>query len=113
MVPFTDVLSQYRKGVVVAELTETLAQICEAVIDTGKPGELTLKLKIKPPKGDSVLVTLSPVIAAKIPKADMPEGIYFVGAGGELLRNDPDQKEMFAPVKADGGIYMPAARGAG
>lgn len=113
MVPFTDVLSQIRKGLVVTELTEQLAALCEAVIDTGKPGEIVLKLKIKPPRGDSCQVTLQPVISAKLPKADMPDGIFFVGAGGDLLRNDPDQKEMFAPVKADGGIYMPPARGAG
>lgn len=112
-VPFTDVLSQIRRGLVVTELTEALAELCEAVIDTGKAGELTLKIKIKPPKGDSCQVTLSPMVSSKTPKADMPDGIFFVGAGGDLLRNDPDQKEMFAPVMDGGKPYTPPVRGAG
>ena len=113
MVPFTDILSQIRRGLVVTELTTALAEVCEAVIDTGKPGELTLKIKIKPPKGQGIQVTLSPTVSAKTPKVDMPDGIFFVGAGGDLLRNDPDQKEMFAPVMDSGMPYTPPARGAG
>lgn len=113
MVPFTDVLSQIRRGLVVTELTQELAALCEAVIDTGKPGELVLKIKIKPPKGDSCQVTLQPTVSAKLPKADMPDGIFFVGEGGDLLRNDPDQKEMFAPVMDGGKPYVPSVRGAG
>lgn len=113
MVPFTDILRQIRKDVVVSELDSALREVNEAVIDTGKPGEITLKIKIKPMKGDSAQVTLTPNVSFKKPRADLPDGIFFLTGDGDLVRNDPDQKEMFAPAMDGGKPYVPPVRGAG
>ncbi|WP_426043676.1 hypothetical protein [Caulobacter sp. DWR3-1-2] len=116
---FTDILRQIRKGRVVEELTEQLAEVTAAVRATGKAGEITLKLKVKPMKGDSYQVALAAGVTSKSPRDDLPEGIFFLTEDGGLVRSDPNQKEMFVPVDAlgdarEGNVaYTPPVRGAG
>lgn len=112
-VPFTDILRQIRKGIVVTQLDDALREVNEAVIDTGKPGEITLKIKIKPMKGDSCQVTLTPSVTWKKPQADLPDGIFFLTGDGDLVRNDPEQRELLAPVMDNDKPYVPPVRGAG
>ena len=109
MVPFTDILRQIRKGIVVDELDQAMLKVNEAVIDTGKAGEITLKIKIKPMKGDSCQVTLTPVVSFKKPQADLPDGIFFLTGDGDLVRNDPNQSEMFVATERLGDRAVPDA----
>lgn len=44
--PFVEWLEQYKKGEVDGELTHELRTLIEAVQDTGKPGTITLTLKV-------------------------------------------------------------------
>lgn len=94
MRPITDVLRDIRKGRVVDLATERLAEIVQAVDETGKPGELTLILKVTPEKGGGSQKTLTAKVKAKIPEADLPEGIFFSDADGDLHRSDPAQTTM-------------------
>jgi hypothetical protein len=95
MKPITDVLRDIRKGMVAEAAGEELANVVRAVTATGKPGSLTLKLTVKPQKGDSEQVVISSKVTASSPTADMPEAIFFADMDGDLHRNDPRQPEMF------------------
>ena len=44
MKPITDTLRSLRSGVLVDEATDALAELVNAVMETGKAGELTIKL---------------------------------------------------------------------
>jgi len=99
MRPFTDVLRDIRKGRVVETLSEELAEVVRAVLDTNKPGELTLKLKISPQgKGDNALI-VSAASTQKIPRAKLPDALFFADLDGDLLRDDPTQQRMFADTE--------------
>lgn len=99
MRPFTDVLRDIRKGRVVDTLSEELAEVVRAVLDTNKPGELTLTLKISPQgKGDNALI-VSAVSKQKVPRAKLPDALFFADLDGDLLRDDPTQNRMFADAK--------------
>lgn len=95
MKPITDILRDIRKGMVAEAAGEELAQVVRAVTATGKPGSLTIKLTVKPQKGDSEQVVISSKLSATTPTADMPEAIFFADMDGDLHRNDPRQPEMF------------------
>ena len=98
MRPITDVLRDIRKGRVVEAASEELAEVVRGVVDTGKPGELTIKIKVKPQgKGDNA-VTLSAFVTSHKPKVPLPDAIFFADVDGDLLRDDPTQTRMFAGV---------------
>lgn len=87
-------LSQYAPGSLV-ELTDRLAEVLAAVIDTGKAGSLTYKVKIEPaPKLDD-MVSVDDDITAKIPVEDRPRvGIFYVN-GGALSDFPAGQGQLF------------------
>lgn len=99
MRPFTDVLRDIRKGRVVDSATDKLNEVVRGVLDTNKPGEITLKLIIKPQgKGDNAVI-VSAKLAGKVPQADLPEALFFADLDGDLLRDDPTQQRLFADAK--------------
>lgn len=83
-------------------LTEELAEIVAAVQATGKAGDLTLKLSIKP-TGDNQ-VEIEAKITGKAPKPDVGKAIFFVDKNHGLSRRDPNQTEMpFTPRAVEQG----------
>lgn len=95
MKPFTDILREARKGVIVDRLTDDLAAVVKAVDQTNKAGSITLTVTVKPDKHGGTQKTLAFDIKSKTPTAPTPEAIFFSNADGDLLRTDPDQREMF------------------
>ena len=75
MRPITDVLRDIRKGRAVEQATRLLAEVVRAVDETGKPGELTLKIKVKPEKGGGSQKTILCEVKAKKPEGDIPEAV--------------------------------------
>lgn len=108
MRPITDVLRDIRKGRVVDQATEQLANVVRAVDRTGKPGEVTIKLTIEPEKGGGSQKTIGAKVTSKAPVEDLPKGLFFSNVEGDLLRSDPAQQEMFVDAEA-----QEAARGGG
>jgi hypothetical protein len=93
--PFFEVLRELRAGKTNDDLAENLAQILAAVRQTGKSGELTLKLKVKPPRaGGGTYCMIEDSIATKIPKLDHGDTVFFHTADGGLSRQDPSQQEL-------------------
>ena len=87
--PFVEWLEQYKKGEVDGELTHELRTLIEAVQDTGKPGTITLTLKVSR-KSDSQVTVIEDIKVAT-PKHSRSESIYFIDQHLNLLRSDPRQ----------------------
>jgi hypothetical protein len=107
MRPITDVLRDYRKGKAVDLASARLAELVQAVDETNKVGEITIKIKVKPQKGGGSEKTLAIDVKSKIPEVDLPEAIFFSDGDGDLHRTDPAQQEMTFRDTAQ----MPGQRG--
>jgi hypothetical protein len=87
---FADVIGDIRAGGLANELAEHMQTVAQAVDMHGKPGELTLKIKLKP-VANGVEVTDS--IATKVPDYDRPGSFFFVHSSG-LQRNPVNQDRL-------------------
>lgn len=90
----TDQLRDIRGGLMVEELTEKMAEVVNAVLATGKKGNVTLKLYFDPAsKGDAV-ITITDEIKATIPQEKKLGTLMFALPSGTLQRQDPRQTEL-------------------
>lgn len=90
---FYQILCEMRDGRVDMALTEELAQVLAGVQETGKVGELSLKLKITP---DGDAISIETHISTKIPKQSLGASIFYE-MGGALFRSDPRQGDLDFP----------------
>lgn len=93
-IPFSQHLAYLERGVFDAECTEALAELVMAVKATGKPGKITVTLDLK---FDSKMncMDIAPTVKAKVPQLDRRRTFMFPNNAGELLRDDPEQEELF------------------
>jgi hypothetical protein len=101
--PFFETLRDLRNGTTLHDLGEELAKIIEGVKQTGKSGELVLKIKIKPPKSGGIsYFMLEDSFSSKIPKLDHGDTIFFPTKDGGISRSDQTQGELaLRPVTID------------
>ena len=90
--PFTDTLSALRYGTLNDDLSDALHELVTKCDETGKPGELTLKIKLKPGKGGQIEVFDD--IQVKAPKDERGSSIMFATPEGNLIREDPRQMNI-------------------
>ena len=90
--PFADALQSLQRGRTHRELSNALQQLVAAVIDTGKPGTLTLQIKVVPSK-DPRVVEVGDRVTVKLPEA-RAASLFYVTADHNLSRTDPDQDEL-------------------
>lgn len=90
---FNEILAEVDSGELILQLSEALAQISSAVLETGKVGELTLKLKFKLNKGRKLFVESD--YGVKVPKKSIEVATFFADDHGNLSRRDPQQQELF------------------
>ena len=99
---FPVTLGAVRKGALINELTERLAEVVAGVVQFEKAGELVLKLKVKPAAENSEMVVLSDEITVKVPVADRPPTWFFATDDGGLARKSPNQDELpFRQIEHD------------
>lgn len=97
--PFINTLAEVRAGGAVDDLDASLADVVQAVRNTGKTGELTLKLTIKPAsKGDIFTLFVDADIKTKLPRLDNGSTVFFADKDNSLTRRDPRQGEI--PLRA-------------
>lgn len=96
----TDVLRDIRRGRVVDAASVELAGVVRDAVATGKAGELTLKIKVTPDKGDPNLIRVTCEVKGKSPRPDLPDGLFFADKEGDLLREDPERVMRFADAAA-------------
>lgn len=90
----TEILTKIRGGYALSKLNEQFAKVIEGVRESGKPGEITLTIKVTQDKDDAGIIKLKPVIKSKIPERELNEGIFFCDDDGTLSREDPKQLQM-------------------
>ena len=98
----TDVMSRIRGGAALHDAGKKLQELVAAVRATNKPGEITFTIKVAPDKTDDRVVTMKPVVKAKIPEKGWSEGIFFLTPDGRLTKEDPAQLEMQMEREAKG-----------
>lgn len=104
----TETLRQMNRGAALGKLSAELREVVESVQATGKPGALKLTINVQPRdmEGGAVGVTCDSTV--KLPKKPMPASTFFVGDGGALLRNPPNQTELPLQAMPTPAVATPA-----
>lgn len=89
---FTDVMRDMRFGETLDEISEEFNKLVSAVENTGKQGELTFKVKLKPSSSGAIEVIDD--ITSKIPKLARGTSLFFATPEGNLVRNNPRQDDL-------------------
>lgn len=90
--PILETLREIRRGALLDDCAQALADVVSRVSQTGKPGSFTLKLTVKPAGRGSVrTVVLEDDVSTKLPGADKEVTIFFPTEDGGLSRSDPAQ----------------------
>jgi hypothetical protein len=101
---FAKALAEMRKGRTLTELSTELESLIKAVRETGKKGELTLKLKVTP-DSEGTICLVEDQVSVKTPKMDKASTTFFITDDNQLSRSDPRQEEMkfevFAGAKTE------------
>lgn len=91
---FVFALQQLCGGRTQEELSKELNQLVLDCRSTGKAGELTLKINVRPDKGDNGQYFLKPEVKVKTPKFEVSESLFWATPEGNLQRQDPSQGEL-------------------
>lgn len=93
---FAVFLQELRDGRVHADLSQQMEELLAKVKETGKGGELSLKIKIKPATrgGDVDKVTISDLITMNLPKPERGEDFFWLTDDNDLSRNHPKQASL-------------------
>lgn len=100
--PALDVLAELRRGRAQTELSEALHELLEACKDTGKKGEIVLKLTIDPKKvGDyeTPRVEITDQIVVKRPRRTVMPSTFYLTDDANPVRRDPNQ-DSFESLRA-------------
>ena len=87
------VLQRLSGGQLIPDLAEALVLTADEVVNTGKPGTVTLTLKVSTKRAGDVVVVIDETIARRSPQRD-PRGAYFYAVEGGLHSQDPRQTVM-------------------
>lgn len=99
--PALDILAELRRGALSRELTDALHDVITACRDSGKPGEVVLKLKITPQKThdyETPQIEVADVINSRTPKRSVMPSRFFLTDDGAPVRRDPNQ-DAFEPLR--------------
>ena len=93
---FIRVLQDHRKGQIISDLSEALAKVVQAVEETGNPGSITVKFKLRPAtEGEDSAVLLTDEISVKAPRATVAASIFFADTETwQLTRDNPKQMKL-------------------
>lgn len=103
---FTDTLRDMRNGQTVRELTDAMADVIQRVKDTGKAGELTLKLKIAPASrgGEVTTVIVTDNVTTKLPVMERGASIFFTTP--EMAEDWLKHNRANRPLRKSGGVLI-------
>jgi curli biogenesis system outer membrane secretion channel CsgG len=103
------ILQRLGSGQLLDDLSEALTATAAEVVETGKPGKVTVSFKISNKHQGDVLVMIDETVARVSPKDD-PKGAFFFAVNGALHRDDPRQAKMdFRAVDTETGEIREAA----
>ena len=90
---FLSVLQNHRRGGTLTDLAEAMREVTEAALATGKAGAVILKFKVRAAAKSGALV-VEDEIKTTLPKTEAEGSIFFADDRGNLLREDPNQKQL-------------------
>jgi hypothetical protein len=82
-------------GAVSGEADSGLAELVQAVRETGRKGKVTVVLEVRPYKGNDINVEVAAAVTVALPKAEPRAGLFFVSGDGHLTRDDPRYDTLF------------------
>ena len=83
------------RGETVDDLTDGMQRLVEKVRETGKPGSLTLTLKVDLYEDDPGVVTVEDQIRMRLPDRARRPSITYPDRNGHLSRTDPNTMPIF------------------
>jgi uncharacterized protein (DUF849 family) len=89
---FQDVLTDLHDGQVHEQLTETLAEVVQAVMKAKKAGALTLTLHVKTEGGSQAIIKAD--IKTRLPRPATEATPFYTLKDGGLTREDPRQLNL-------------------
>lgn len=90
---FNQTLEQLRYGTLHEELTQGINELTAAVTRTGKVGELTLTIKLKPTNNSGQIEVIDD-LKLKLPKENKGTSLMFATPENNLQREDPRQMKI-------------------
>lgn len=100
--PFAAVLQEIDSGRAHAILSDLLHELTQAVKDTGKKGDLTIKVTVEPIKaGNTTNLVATVVPTLKAPTDSKKSSVFFTDKSGNLTREDPNQPVLPFRVAGD------------
>lgn len=112
--PALDVLAELRRGKAQNELSEALHELLAACADTGKKGELILRIIVDPKKVgeyETPRVEISDQITVKRPRRSVMPSTFYLTDDANPVRRDPNQEE-FASLREVGRDFTEPTRSA-
>ncbi len=89
--PALDMIAELRRGKTAHDLTEKIHDLVAACVDTGKKGDLVLKLTFEPDPDDETRMKVTDQIAVKAPSRTVKPSLFFLTDDMSLTRTDPSQ----------------------
>lgn len=104
---FISLLQQHRNGSILNDVADAVREVIEAVQLAGKAGKLTITFTMAP-SGATGAIIISDDIKVTLPKLPKQESLFFADDNGQLVRNDPRQREL--PLRSiQGGAVEPTS----
>ncbi len=94
MASLNKLLTQLNGGGFMAEASDRLTELVQAINETGKAGSITLQIGIKPTQGKASALVFVSKITAKIPAIHPDATLMFTDEDGELHTEDPRQLKL-------------------
>lgn len=91
--PFTQILQKHRKGGMHEDLSNAIAEVSAAAIETQKKGSVTVKIKIAPNK-DGISIAFGDEISKAVPEHDKDLSFFWPNKAGGLQTRHPNQPEL-------------------
>ena len=89
--PITDTLRLLQGGMLLDRASDELAALVKGVDDTGKPGQLTITLKLKKASGAIEIVA---DVKTKVPEQKPDSDLLWATVEGNLSVDNPSQRKL-------------------
>jgi hypothetical protein len=94
MEPIISLLTNLRRGLAASEMSSALEELVTACRDTGQAGSMTIRIKIKPWKGDHLAMEIKDDWKITPPQPEAGSSLLYATANGGLSARDPRQPDL-------------------
>lgn len=91
---FADLLGRIRDGELQVEASQKLNELVQSVRNNGKPGSISIKIKVIPSGKNRLVVFEADDVAVKLPQEKKDPTYLYQTDDGRLVADNPDQKML-------------------